>query len=223
MIAPLQRAVKAGILIVTVDTDLDSTLPIANVASDNRAGGEMAGHALAKLIGQKGKVALAGAMRGVSTNEERYTGFREAIKKYPNISLVTTQYSNESQTEATAQMQAVLSAHPDLAGAFAVDTPTTHGAAIGIRNAGKKGKVVLVGFDAQPLEIEDIKQGILSATVAQAPYAMGYVGVQIAVNALRGFVTKWPRQLLTGFLVIDAKNVNLPETSKWIYTSTPPK
>ncbi len=223
MITPLQRAVKAGIKVVTVDTDINAKFVVTNVASDNKRGGEVAGEALAQLIGGKGKVALMGALQGVSTNEERYDGFRSAIKKFPGVQLVTTQYSNESQTQATAQIQAVLTANPDLAGAFAVDTPTTHGAAIGIKNAGKKGKVVLVGFDAQPLEIQDIRDGILSATVAQAPFAMGYVGVQVAVDALNGFVTSWPRRLLTGFYVVTPKNVNAPETSKWIYSTTQPK
>jgi ribose transport system substrate-binding protein len=223
MINPIQRAINAGIKVVTVDTDIESDIVVSNVASDNRRGGEVAGEALAKLIGGKGKVALMGAMQGVSTNEERYTGFRDALKKYPDIQLVTTQYSNESQSQATAQMQAVLAGHTDLAGAFAVDTPTTHGVAVGLKNAGKQGKFVLVGFDAQPLEIEDIKGGILSATVAQAPYAMGYVGMQIAVDTLRGFVTKWPRQLQTGFLVITPQNVSNPETANWIYSTNQPK
>lgn len=223
LIEPLQSAVDEGIAVATVDTDLSSNLPLFNIASENYEGGRIAGETLAKLINYQGEVALMGAMTGVTTNEERYAGFKDAIKKYTEIKLVTTQYSGSSQTKATSQMEAVLIGHPDLAGAFGVDTPTAHGVAIGIRNAGKKGQVKLVGFDSQPLEVQDLKEGLTQALIAQAPYAMGFVGVQLAYDYLQGYISEFPRHLKTGFYVITPENVNEPEAKKWIYTTELPR
>jgi len=222
-IPDVEEAVKRGIPVITLDTSLDSDDALTFIASNNFKGGEIAGEALAKAIGYKGEVALMAAMVGETQIELRYEGFRTAIKKYPDIKLVSTQYSQDDQSKATAQMQSVLVAHPNLAGAFGVSTTTAHGAAIGIRNAGKLGKVMLVGFDAQPLEIEDIKTGLMQATVAQAPYAMGYLGVQFAYDYHRGFITEFPREIETGYLVITPENVDDPETAKWIYTTEIPK
>jgi len=218
-----QEAVKRGIPVITVDTDLDSNLPLCNLASANFKGGEIAGEALAKAIGYKGEVAFMGGAKEDSTEVQRYEGFKKVIKRYQDIKLISTQYSQGDQSKATMQMQSVLIAHPNLVGAFGVDTPTAHGAAIGIRNAGKSGKVVLVGFDAQPSEIEDIKQGLMQATIAQAPYAMGYLGVQFAYDYHMGFITEFPRRIETGFLVITPENVDDPETAKWIYATELPK
>lgn len=223
---PLQKAVDDGILVITTDTDIsdpDAQIRVTNIASNNYLGGIKAGEALAKAIGQKGEVALMGAMTGVTTNEERYRGFREAIAKYPGIKIVSTQYSNSEQTKAAQQMQSVILGHPNLVGAFGVDTPTAHGCAIGIRNAGEAGKVRLVGFDAQPLEVEDLKEGLTSMLVAQAPYAMGYLGVQFAYDYLEGFIAKFPGNFTTGFYIITSENVNDPQTKKWIYQTEPPK
>lgn len=223
---PLRKAVEAGILVITTDTDIndpDAKIRVTNIASNNYLGGIKAGEALAKAVGGKGDVALMGAMTGVTTNEERYKGFREVMAKHPGIKIVSTQYSNSDQAKAAQQMESVLIAHPNLAGAFGVDTPTAHGCAIGIRNAGKKGKVKLVGFDAQPLEVEDLKEGLTSMLVAQAPYAMGYLGVQFAYDYLEGFIAKFPGNFTTGFYIITPENVNDPETQKWVYQTEPPK
>ena len=223
---PLQKAVDSGIAVITTDTDIndpEAKIRLTNIASDNYVGGFIAGETLAKAIGYKGKVALMGAMVGVTTNELRYAGFRDAIAKYPDIQIVATQYSGEDQAKAAEQMQSVLLAHPDLAGAFGVDTPTAHGCAIGIRNAGMAGKVVLVGFDAQPLEVEDLEAGLISMLVAQAPFAMGYLGIQFAYDYLEGFLTSFPGNFTTGFYVITPENVRNPETQKWVYQTELPK
>jgi len=226
MKSPLQKAVNSGILVITTDTDInDPEYKIRKqvIASDNYKGGQEAGEALAKAIKGKGEVALMGAMVGVTTNEQRYDGFKNALSKYPDIKIVTTQFSNSDQAKAAEQMQSVLLAHPNLAGAFGVDTPTAHGCAVGLRNAGKTGKVVLVGFDSQPLEVEDLKAGLISMLVAQAPYEMGYLGVQNAYKYLTGQAKELQKSITTGFYIINSENVNAPETSKWVYHTEMPK
>ena len=72
---PLQKAVDAGIIVITTDTDIndpESKIRLTNIASNNYLGGIRAGEALAKAVGEKGEVALMGAMTGVTTNEDRY-------------------------------------------------------------------------------------------------------------------------------------------------------
>ena len=224
--APLRKAVNNGSLVITIDTDIndpDYKIRLQSIASDNYKGGQVAGEALAKAIGGKGDVALMGAMVGVTTNEQRYDGFKDALSKYPDIKIVATQYSNSNQAKAAEQMQSVLLANPNLAGAFGVDTPTAHGAAIGLRSSGKTGKVVLVGFDSQPLEVEDLKAGLISMLVAQAPYEMGYLGVKNAYKYLKGEIKELEKSITTGFYIITPENVDDPETNKWIYQTELPE
>lgn len=224
---PLKQAVDAGVTVITTDTDIndpDAAIRLVGIASDNYQGGVMAGEALAKAIKGSGQVAILSALEGVTTNEQRVKGFRDAVSNYPNIEVVSIQYSHDDQATASQQMQSVLIAHPNLVGAFAIDTPTAHGAALGIQSAGAKGNVTLVGFDSQPLEITDVKQGLITMLVTQAPYAMGYLGVQIAYDVLNGYIQSIPgHQIRTGFYVIDSKNVDYPETQKWVYQTEPPK
>ncbi len=120
-------------------------------------------------------------------------------------------------------MESVLRAHPHLAGAFAVDGGASHGCAIGIRNAGRAGTFTLVGFDAQPQQVEDLKQRLCSMLVAQDPFAMGYLSVQLAYDFLQGYIAKAPGNFTTGFYVVTPKNLNSPETQRWLYKKEPPQ
>ncbi len=103
----LQQAVSQKALVITTDTDInDPGFSIRKqwIGSDNAKGGRMAGEVLAKALNGKGEVALMGALVGVTTNEDRYKGFKEALAKYPDIKIVTTQYSNDDQATAASQM-----------------------------------------------------------------------------------------------------------------------
>jgi ribose transport system substrate-binding protein len=74
------------IKVAFVDTTLDDTSKVVTaIATDNAAGGAAAADALAKLIGEKGKVLVIAFQAGASTSAQRQKGFENEIKKYPNI------------------------------------------------------------------------------------------------------------------------------------------
>jgi ribose transport system substrate-binding protein len=101
LIQPLKRAVDAGITVITVDTFVgtgqyqtgtgDADFPLSYIASDNALGGRIAARALAKAIGDKGKVCTSNVVPGVSTNDQREEGFRDEMKKHPGIAVLDTQ------------------------------------------------------------------------------------------------------------------------------------
>jgi len=220
-VAPLKDVVEKGIAIICVDCGLAKNdipgLPLTLVTSDNVKGGRIAGERLAKLIGGKGKVALMRSSMQYSTDRDRAEGFKEVLSKYPDIKIVAEEFAEEQTSVAATQIQTILSAHPDLAGVFAVTTPVAHGVAVGIKVMGKGGKVKLVSFDAQPMEAQDIRDGLAESLIAQAPYMMGYLGMQLMVNYLKGFIDSYPPLILTGYKIITKDNVDDPETQAWLY------
>lgn len=224
--APLRAAVTAGVTIITVDTDIhdpDAMIRRAHIASNNYLGGFKAGQVLAEAIGRKGEVALMGDLPGVTTFDERHRGFIKAIASFKNIELVAIRNSKVSSGKAALQMASLLFAFPNLAGAFAVDGATSHGCAIGVGNAGRASNFTLIGFDTLPEQIEDLKQGLTSILVAQDPFAMGYLSVQLAYNFLQGYIAGAPGNFTTGFHLVTPENLNNPETQRWIYKTKPPQ
>ncbi|MEU4345488.1 ABC transporter substrate-binding protein [Nocardia sp. NPDC023852] len=187
MANPLRQAAAAGIKIVEVDTALDDTsVAVSSISSDNNKGGALAAATLAKLVGEKGPVLVINTKAGTSTTDERAQGFEETIKRYPGITSLGVQYNNNEAAQAASIVTATLAAHPDLAGVFATNLSSAEGAATGLRNANKLGQVKLVGFDASPKQVEDLKVGTVQALIAQDPAGIGAEGVDQAVAALEG-------------------------------------
>jgi ribose transport system substrate-binding protein len=220
MINPLKRAGDAGIKVVTVDTSIDDdSILTSTVSSDNLEGGREAARTLAKLIGEKGSVMLVGGQPGVSTVSARQEGFETELKKYPNITYIGNVFAGTGGVARNAQLVgAQLAAHPDLAGVFALNTDTSEGAATAIRAAKAESKVKMVGFDAGPAQVEQLKKGTVQALIAQKPAEIGAQGVAQAVAALKGESVK--KQVGTGAVSITADNVSDPQVAPFVYKSS---
>ena len=217
MFVPISQAVSAGIKVALVDTTLnDTSQVITSIATDNTAGGAAAADALAKLIGEKGKVMAIAFQAGASTSDQRQKGFEEGIKKYPNITYVGFQISNNDPSKAAAEVGATLAANPDLAGIFATNDRSAEGAATGLRVADKVGAVKVVGFDAGPTQIKQLQDGLVQALIAQQPYQIGVDGVDAIATALNGKSVQ--HSITTGTVTITKDNLQEPDIQKAMYT-----
>lgn len=216
LLGPVSAAIDAGIKVVLVDTTLDDTSKVLSaIATDNAAGGAAAADALAKLIGEKGEVMVIAFQAGASTSDQRQKGFEQEIKKYPNITYVGFQISNNDPARAAAEVTSTLAAHPDLAGIFATNDRSAEGAATGLRNANKVGVVKLVGFDAGPSQVKQLEDGLVQALIAQSPYQIGVEGVDAVAKSLMGQAVE--HNVTTGTVTITKDNLHAPETKKGLY------
>ncbi|MQA98101.1 MAG: substrate-binding domain-containing protein, partial [Streptosporangiales bacterium] len=147
--------------------------------------------------------------------DDRVAGFRDEIKKHPEIEIVSEQYPGDDEGKATSSVTSELSAHQDLVGIFAANLVTGNGAATALKQTNKVGKVKLVEFDASPKQVEDLKAGTIQALVTQEPLEIGRQGVDQAMNALTGKpVTK---SIKTKLLAVTKDNMNDPNVSKYLY------
>jgi ribose transport system substrate-binding protein len=228
LIKPLRKAFDAGIVVVCVDTFVgngvfqtgagDADFPISYVASDNVLGGRIAARALAKAIGEKGKVYVSNVKPGVSTTDQREEGFKDEMKKYPNVTVLETQFNDDDANKAAAQVQAVMGRVPDLAGVFGANLFSAGGTANGVKQAGKIGKIKLAGFDAPESIVGQLKDGTFELTIAQHPAEIGYFGFMAAYAYVTG--NPVPTAIGTGFSVMTAANIDDPNVSKYLYKSS---
>ncbi|MBX6763392.1 MAG: substrate-binding domain-containing protein [Rubrobacteraceae bacterium] len=218
MIAPIQSAVNQGIPVIAVDTTINKPdILLAHIGSDNFKGGQVAGNALAKAINKKGKVFVVNVKPGISTTDARQKGFEAAIKKYPGIQYLGAQYDNDDPTKAASITSAVLQKNPDLAGIFGTNIYAGEGAATGVRQAGKKGQVKIIEFDASPTEVKDLKKRSVDGLIAQHPGDIGRLGVKMAVDYLDTKKKPQQKNVTTGFTVVTRENMNDPNVSKYLY------
>jgi ribose transport system substrate-binding protein len=205
MYAPIKQLSAAGTKVALVDTTLDQAdFAVSQIASDNIGGGRAAAQTLAKLIGGKGKVFVVNVKPGISTTDLRAKGFQEGAKA-AGLTYLGQQFDNDDAAKAAAVTKAELAKDPDLKGIFATNLFSAEGAATALREAGKLGKVKIVGFDAGPKQVQDLKQGLVQALIAQKPAEIGADGVQQAYNALTGKPTQ--KKIGTGFVSVTKDNL----------------
>jgi ribose transport system substrate-binding protein len=227
LVQPLKKAADAGIPVITVDTFIgtghyqtgagDADFPLSYIASDNVLGGRIAARALAKSIGDSGKVYVSNVKPGISTTDQREEGFKEEIKEnHPKITVLETQFNDDDANKAASQLQGMLARNSDLKGVFGANLFSALGAANGVKQAGGSGKIKVVAFDAPTSIVDNINSGLVDLAIAQHPAEIGYYGVMSAYAHLTGH--SLPVNIGTGFTVIDKSNLSDPQVKKFIYS-----
>lgn len=216
--APLEAAANAGIEVVLVDTTVeDPSFAVSQIASDNVGGGEAAFKALQKLNPEGGKLLVISVDPGISTTDARAEGFDQAVAEDPSFENLGVQYSHNKPAEAARLVTAALQKDPDIVGIFAANLFAAEGSATGVRQAGAEDQVSIVGFDAGPDQVQQLRDGTVQALIAQAPAEIGAKGVQQAMAAINGEDTE--PKIQTGFTIVTKKNLE-GEAKEALYQSS---
>ena len=182
-----ESAKQQNVTVVNIDSGTEpqpGDVPIFR--TDNVAAAKKVPDLIAEELGEGGgKVAFIPFQQGTLTNEQREEGFKEGLKDHPELELVAEQSSQSDYNVALRVTEDILTANPDLNAIFAANEPGVLGAAEAVRQAGKAGEVVIVGWDASPEEIQGVEDGVISALVVQNPFKMGYDGTNAAVKIVR--------------------------------------
>jgi ribose transport system substrate-binding protein len=217
LVAPVASAVQSGVPTVVIDSDLNSDKQLSFVATDNFKGGQMAGEFLAKQLGGKGNVILLRFQVGSASTEAREAGFLDALKKFPDIKLISSdQHSGPTRETGYQASQNLLNRFgTDVNGIFCPNETSTIGMTKALRDIGRAGgKVKLVGFDSGSQSVLDLKNGDVQALVVQDPLKMGYLGVMTLVHHLQG--KKVEKRIDTGVTLVTKENMAEPEMAALI-------
>jgi ribose transport system substrate-binding protein len=179
---PINKAVAAGIPVMTWDSDSPDSQRFTYLGVDNYQGGKAAADLLVRFMGEEGKVALLTGVPGAFNLEERIRGFQDGVAAYPGIEIVTTVYCNDDINLGVQVVEETMQANPDLDGWFFVglwplfaergSMPLWEDAAL------NQGMTNIV-FDTLPVELEYLKDGYVSGLVGQKYWGWGYDTVQM--------------------------------------------
>ncbi len=179
--AAIELANEAGIPVITVDRSAASGEVVTHIASDNVAGGKMAGEYLLSVVGENAKVVELEGIPGASATIDRGTGFHQAVDGKLNV--VAKQTANFNRDQGLSVMENILQANKDIKGIFAHNDEMALGAIAALEAANITG-VTVVGFDAIDDAKDAVDAGTMAATVAQQPKLMGSLSVEYAKKVL---------------------------------------
>ena len=178
----VESANSQGIPVITVDRSSDGGEVVSHIASDNVAGGQLAGEYLLELVGEGAKVGMLEGVAGSSAARERGEGFLKAVEGKADV--VSKLTANFDRGEGLSVMENMLQSNPDIKAVFAQNDEMALGALEAIQSSGKD--IVVIGFDATDDAVAKVQEGKLAATVAQKPDEIGKKAVETAVKHLKG-------------------------------------
>jgi len=184
----VKMANQAKIPVITLDRVANQGVVVSHIASDNVAGGKMAGDFIAKKLGDGAKVIELQGIAGASAARERGEGFKQAVAEH-KFNVLASQPADFDRTKGLNVMQNLLTAHPDVQAVFAQNDEMALGALRALQTAGKND-VLVVGFDGTPDGVRAVESGKLGATVAQMADQIGVIGVETADKVLKGEKTE---------------------------------
>jgi simple sugar transport system substrate-binding protein len=201
----LDKAVEAGIKVVLVDNDIPGWSGKSSVvATDNLAGGKLAGEWLAKTLEPGSTLAVLQGRLGNPSLDDRVKGLKQGLGDVATI--VAEPATDCDETKGLNAAQDILTANPNITAIYGACGPPITGALQAIKAANMKpGSITVVGFDASPGELTAIESGEQAASVAQFPAKMGSLGIDTAVKAARG--ENVPANVDTGTEMVTKDNV----------------
>jgi len=210
----IDKAIAAGIPVVTVDGDVSTSKRTSFVGTGNYDAGYLGGTKLAEALGGAGKVAIL-TEPAVELHRARYQGYEDALKAN-GIEIVQVGDTKADINEAAKVTAAILQSHPDLNGLACTDAASA-GLAIAVKEAGLEGSIKIVAMDRDRTILEMVEKGTIYGTIVQKSammpffalqiiYNMRHAGVEITTDNAAAGISLAPTNIDTGVTFVDQSN-----------------
>jgi ribose transport system substrate-binding protein len=201
--------VGGQVALFTTDSDAPNSKRVVYIGSSNTDAGKQAGQLMVKAMPNGGKCMGFVGLPGADNARERIEGVKETIKG-TKIELVDVRADDIDQTRAKRNVEDTITAHPEIncmVGFYSYNTPRIYEA---LKEAGKIGKVTIIGFDEDPITLGGVKEGTIIGTVVQQPYEWGYQGMKMMAKYLEGDKSFIPanKLIIIPTKIIDKSNVD---------------
>jgi methyl-accepting chemotaxis protein/ABC-type sugar transport system substrate-binding protein len=177
------------------------------VGTDSFLEGRLCGETMAQAIKGNGLVAISTGKMNAASLELRRKGFLSLLtEKYHDIKIVEIHENQRDLEIAYKKTLVLLKRVPLLAGIYVTEGYTPLGVAKAVREMKKAGKVKIIGHDLLNSTMQSIKDGLITATISQDPFAQGYDPmIHLFNHIVDGWKPVTPR-VLTRMEVVDAVN-----------------
>lgn len=194
--------------LITNDSDAPKSNRLFYIGTDNVAAGENAGKEMLKALPNGGKAMLFVGSMDNANARERVEGIKKAIAG-SKIEILDVRTDSFDNVKAKANVSDTLTKYGDidlLVGLYAYNTPQIYNA---VKDAGKVGKVKIVGFDEDVQTLRGVADGTIQSTVVQQPFEFGYQSMIDLDKVLHGDTSFIPanKQIIIPTKIIDKSNV----------------
>lgn len=212
----INEAIRQGIPVITVDSDVSNSNRIAYVGSDWYEIGVTQAEAMVKLIGGKGKVAIMG-IGGADTTDAAFKGYYSVIDNYPDITVVGEYDDMANYDEAERITKTILDTYPDIAGISGFDSNSAIGITNGLKDFQGDQDIKVTAMDIEPDNLSLVEDGQVDVIIGQKRAVFTYYAASLLydinhsslrINNLADNVTSViPDTVSTGVISVTKENL----------------
>jgi ribose transport system substrate-binding protein len=190
--AEIDAAVKAGIPVITFDSDAEGSRRLFFIGTNNLESGRLGGQRVIQKLGGKGNVVFF-TMPGQPNLEERLKGFKEAFATRPDIHImnVVDMKGDARYAFDWAQESLALTGDKKVDAFVCLDSSSGKAVADALKRSNVTDRL-MVAWDVDTDTLNSIKDGTIDSTIAQKPFTMAYIGLKALDE-----VHHYPPKLLT--------------------------
>ena len=184
----VNAAVREGVKVVTIDSDVNSDAVSLFIGTDNIAAGKEAGKAAVDGFSADSEIIIGLVNYNANTDNgnQREKGFREYIGTVSNARIAASVTAESNEESATAAAERLLRQNPRINVIVGFNEWMTLGIGNAVKNLGLSKKVRSVGFDSNLISVSMLETGEMDALIVQNPFAIGYLGVEKAAALISG-------------------------------------
>jgi ribose transport system substrate-binding protein len=174
----IDKAIAAGIPVITIDSDAPTSKRLFFVGTNNYQAGFTGGERLAQELKGKGNVVVF-TMPDQPNLQDRLRGYKDALAKSPQIKItrvVDIQGDPRIAFDTTTQ---IIGKERDKVDAFVCLEAQSGKEVAGVLNSYNVTGKTVIAMDTDQETLDWIQKGVIAATIAQKPYTMAFVGMQM--------------------------------------------
>ncbi len=209
----IDKAVEAGIPVVMFDADAPESKAYSFLGTDNYKAGVEAAHKIAELLNKKGEVGVITLPHQLN-HQERTQGFQDTIfMEYPEMKVVSIKDGRGDPVLSKEMAETMITENPNLAGIFVTEANGGVGVGQTIMKNNLQDSIKIISFDTDKGTLDMIKDGVISASIAQGTWEMGYWSMQFLFHLQHGIFEQnhknepLPRYVDTGVTIVTKENV----------------
>jgi ribose transport system substrate-binding protein len=185
----VRKAEKAGIPVITLNQDV-AGVHTGFVGMGHYTMGVQVAEGMAEQLNKKGNIVVIEGVQGTGANIQRMAGFKDTLKKYPDMKIVADQSAAFDRKKGHDVFQTILQGQPHIDAVFGVNDEMAIGAAQAATEAGRRGNIKFWGADGELDFFKAIKSGLcdgVSAIAANAvPDTVMFLGTWLMTAGVKG-------------------------------------
>lgn len=212
----IDAAANAGVIIVVIDSDVNSSQVSSRISTDNFEAGKIAGKAALAVPGDELNVGIVNFDKNSANGQEREKGFRECAAEDDRVRLLDAINVKSTIEDAMEGTEEMIKRHPQINVIVTFNEWTSLGVGYAIQQLGLQEETTVIAFDSNVVSVGMLETGEVDALVVQNPFAMGYLGVECAYDLIFGSESV-PERIDTATTVVTKENMYDEECQRVLF------